>query len=219
MGCRKSKRNVELDTDPAFSLTNLLAAFACCSTVGMAICDDQLRFLAVNKALASMNGVAPEAHVSRTVGELIGDLSQTVEPMMERVFATGQQVSASLEGKLVTRSEPGHWIEKYFPIRDAHGRVRRIGAIVVELTAHTKLQEKVQTLGVKEQRMLAEELRDSIRQYHFALDLSLENLLRHTSRLDTRGEQFVQAIAALDGRVAAMQELVMAISPYVLSQE
>ncbi|MGZ4820757.1 MAG: hypothetical protein ACXVZM_04065 [Terriglobales bacterium] len=33
--------------------------------------------------------------------------------------------------------------------------------------------------------------------------------------LETRGEQFVQAIASLDRRIAAMQELVLSVSPYV----
>lgn len=55
--------------------------------------------------------------------------------------------------------------------------------------------------------------RGSIRQYQLALDLSLENRVRHTSQLETRGEQFVQSIAVLDHRVAVMQELVVGTIP------
>jgi PAS domain-containing protein len=43
--------------------------------VGFAICDEQLRYLYINDALAKLNGVPPAAHYGRTVREILGDIA------------------------------------------------------------------------------------------------------------------------------------------------
>ena len=41
------------------------------------------------------------------------------------------------------RAEAGRWIENYFPIKDADGRVRQVGAVVIEGPASGKPEEKL----------------------------------------------------------------------------
>jgi len=122
----------------------VLSALFNTSLVGLAICDKQLRFRAVNKALAAMNGVLPEAHLGKTICDVLGRAAIALERPFRHVFSSGQEVS-NLEvcAKLAKRNEVGYWIENYFPIKDAAGRVKQVGALVVEVTEQKNLQHSI----------------------------------------------------------------------------
>ncbi len=55
----------------------------------MAVFDAELRFVRVNRILAELNGVPAEAHVGRTVRDVLPELAPVLEPIMARVLATG----------------------------------------------------------------------------------------------------------------------------------
>jgi formate hydrogenlyase transcriptional activator len=134
-------------------LEQLLAAYFSSPDVGLAICDDQLRFQAINDALAAMNGIPAEAHLGKTIREVLGDFASNVEPAFRRVLATGQALLGSeITGQLPTRTEVGHWVESYFPIKDATGRVKQVAAMVVEATKQKKLEEALDNLSIRLQR-------------------------------------------------------------------
>src|SRR6266571_3434070 len=67
----------------------LLAAFFNASTVGLCIFDSQLRFQAVNNALAAMDGLSAEAHTGKTVLEILGNVNG-LEIALQRVLVTGE---------------------------------------------------------------------------------------------------------------------------------
>ncbi|HET7441530.1 MAG TPA: sigma 54-interacting transcriptional regulator, partial [Terriglobales bacterium] len=48
-----------------------------------------------------------------------------------------------------TRDQVGHWMESYLPIKDSDGNVKRVGAVVVEITKQKQLEETVRNLGKK----------------------------------------------------------------------
>ncbi|HEY4818380.1 MAG TPA: LuxR C-terminal-related transcriptional regulator [Candidatus Acidoferrum sp.] len=114
---------------------DLLPALFSSSMVGVAICDRQFRFRAVNDALASMNGIPVAAHLGKTIHAVVGNAAEKVLPALEHVFATGQPLSNfEVTAKLPSRDAPGHWNESYFPIKDDAGQVQQVGAVVLELT-------------------------------------------------------------------------------------
>ena len=127
----------------------LLAAYFGSSSVGLAIFDRDLRYIAVNRTLAEINGAPPNDHLGKTPGELLGELAKVVEPELRRVITTGEGVSLELSATLPTRKEAGHWMVHYLPIQDETGDVTRIGAVVVEITAQKKAEETLQHLGGK----------------------------------------------------------------------
>jgi len=130
------------DPDGFHDPKQLLSTFFAASTVGLAICDDQLHYKAINKTLASMNGIPADAHLGRTVHEILGEAANEIEPLFRQVFSTGKPLcDVELALKLPTRTEMGHWIENYFPIKDAAGNVRQVGVVVVEVTQQKKLEE------------------------------------------------------------------------------
>ena len=113
--------------------------------VGFGICDESLRFVKVNDALARMNGIPAEVHLGKTLSDVLGEAATTVAPAYHHVFATGQPLSnLEVVAKLPTRAELARWIANYFPIKDAEGRVRQVGGIVVEVP-YTKKPEAAQT--------------------------------------------------------------------------
>ncbi len=130
-------------SDPEQLLRALLSA----PNVGLAICDEQLHFHAVNHALAAMNGIPAKAHIGKTVREILGDAAGKVEPAFRQVFLTGRTLlNFQRTAKLPTRTEEGHWIENYFPLKDSTGRVKQVAAMVVEVTEQKRLEALLQSL-------------------------------------------------------------------------
>jgi len=103
------------------------------SSAGLAIFDKSLRYQFINPALAAMNGVPDREHLNRTVREVLGDLADILEPKFQQVFATGKPLlNFEIATKLPNRTEPGKWIEDYFPITDSKGNVTHLAVVVVE---------------------------------------------------------------------------------------
>ena len=111
------------------------------SMVGLAIFDERLYYQMVNPYLAASNGTPIESHMGKHVREILGSVSLPVELAIQQVFATGQPVlNCEVAGPLPTKPGGGHWVDSFFPIADSSGRVRRVGAVVVELEKEQRLE-------------------------------------------------------------------------------
>jgi formate hydrogenlyase transcriptional activator len=127
----------------------LLAAYFSSSTVGFSVVDADTRFLAINDTLASINGKPASEHLGKTAREVLGDFVDVLEPKFQRVLSTGESVTFEISGNLPTRTEPGHWIVHYLPIKDATGTVTRVGSVIVEINTKKKLEESLHDIGKK----------------------------------------------------------------------
>jgi hypothetical protein len=104
------------------------------AAVGVAVCDHNLRFVAINLALAKMHGVSHERHFGRQVRDILGRASKKVELACERVLDTQQSLSdITLCEKLPGRPEVGLWTGALCPIKDEIGRIKGIGFLVAEI--------------------------------------------------------------------------------------
>jgi formate hydrogenlyase transcriptional activator len=127
----------------------LLTAYFSASKVGLCILDTDFRYLAINKTLAEINGIPAEEHLGKSVREVLGDLAEVVEPQFQHVLATGQPVlNLEISSMLPTRTEAGHWKLHFVAIKNAEGKVKQIGGVVVEITEQKKLEESLR--GVSE---------------------------------------------------------------------
>lgn len=134
----------------------LLAAYFSSSNVGLCILDKELRYVAVNNALAGMNGLPAFHHVGKTVREVLGDIADLLEPNLQSVLVTGEPIlNFELNAWLPHRSEGGRWIEHYVPIRDANGEVTRIGVVVLEITEKEKLKASLDQVSGKLRHQVA----------------------------------------------------------------
>ncbi|MGF1428045.1 SpoIIE family protein phosphatase [Kitasatospora sp. LaBMicrA B282] len=115
----------------------VLDGFFTQSPVGMAVYDDQLRFVRLNEALARINGVPVTDHLGRKVTEILPGINAAeIEGVMRHVLATGEPVlDARSHGR--TTADPGHehaWSASYFRLEDPPGRVLGVSSTIVDVT-------------------------------------------------------------------------------------
>ena len=111
------------------------------SAVGIAVCDRQFRYRAINDALALMNGLPASEHLGKTLYAVLGAAAAKIQRPLEIVFTTGRPLSnLEITAELPARAGLGHWIESYFPIRDKADVVQEVGIIVLELTKRTEIE-------------------------------------------------------------------------------
>jgi formate hydrogenlyase transcriptional activator len=133
----------------------LLAAYFSSSTVGLCILDNDLRYIAVNEALAAINGKPVSEHLGSTLRQVLGDFANQLEPHFHNVFRTGEPANFEASGKLPSRNEPGDWIAHYLPIADEKGVITRVGAVVVDITAQKKLEQSLHDMSGKLRQEMA----------------------------------------------------------------
>jgi formate hydrogenlyase transcriptional activator len=128
----------------------LLAAYFKAFKVGLCVLSADLRYLAINHTLAELHGIPAEAHLGKSVREVLGDLAELVEPHLAYVLAEGQAIlDREISAVPPSRTEPGHWVEHFIPIKDAAGRVTQIGIVLVEVTEQKNLKESLRGVSEK----------------------------------------------------------------------
>jgi len=172
--------------------------------VGFVVCDESLRFVKINDAMARMNGIPAAAHLGKTVYDVLGEAAAKVEPAYRHVFTTGKPLSnLEVVAKLPTRAEVGRWIANYFPIKDSEGRVRQVAGIIVEVpgayqaeqNAHAKAWLQMQRLEALAEfgTLLTSKLGDQ------ELFIAISDFLRKTVQPDFAG------IALYDESISQMR--------------
>ena len=203
----------------------LIAGFFNASTVGLCIFDSQLRFQAVNNALAAMDGLSAEAHTGKTVLEILGNVNG-LEIALQRVLVTGEpMLDLQLSGRLPNRAKVIHCIGNYFPIKDPLGNVKQIGAVLVDTTEQNQLEESLHKLSSRlleirddEQRRIARVLHDSLGQYHVRLKLILDVLKGNDLDADDRSALFAESMQILDRRISETRTISYLLHPPLLDE-
>jgi len=125
----------------------LIAAIFDVETLGIAIFDNQHRFIAVNKTLASLHGIPAKDHVGRTLREVFPQAPPKGESLIDHVFHTGEPVlNAEIGAQLPTRNKPGHWIVNYVPMKNERKQVSQVSTIAIETTHQVMLAECMRSL-------------------------------------------------------------------------
>jgi len=130
-------------------------------SAGLAVLDEQLRFVTINDLLAKMRRIPPEAYTGKTVHEIMGQAAEHVETIVRRVLKEGLSLTNE-DSKIFARGEAAHWLEYYLPLRDTTGQVKWVGVVIVDPTR----REAVDTLlhssvrAVERERSRTEALRD-----------------------------------------------------------
>ncbi|MDZ8031007.1 PAS domain S-box protein [Nostoc sp. DedSLP04] len=122
-----------------------LNAFFSSAPVGMNIVDKQLRFVQINQLLAEINGLPQQAHIGKTIHEVLPNIAPLVEPIYQQVLITGQPIinqelsSTSIKQPDIIR----HFLASYFPIVGEGDRPSGVGTVLVEISElHAALRER-----------------------------------------------------------------------------
>lgn len=105
------------------------------SPVGFALLDEQLRFVRINRTLAEINGVLPEATIGKTVEEVLpNEVGRIAHKLHKQVLETGQPIRNRLiEGTLQAGDSLRYWTASYFPVV-LHNGQRGVAAVITEIT-------------------------------------------------------------------------------------
>jgi PAS domain S-box-containing protein len=111
--------------------------------VGLCVVDREGRYVRINRRLAEINGLSTEAHIGRTIGEIVPGLANEAEALLRRVLETeAPVVGAEISGEVPSR--PGMvrtWIEHLFPLRGPSGEVEGVNVAVEEITHLKQVEE------------------------------------------------------------------------------
>lgn len=132
MSMQEEMRAAERHASESATLLETLQANA---PVGFGFVDTQLRYLRVNRMLADINGAPMEAHLGRTVAEVVPRLWPVVEPACRRVLERGEAVlDLEVSGPKASRSERRrHWLVNMYPV-SLDREVIGIGFVVVDIS-------------------------------------------------------------------------------------
>lgn len=186
------------------------------SPVGIAFVDQELRYLRVNKTLADANHLPVEAHLGRSVQEVVSpSVAEQIVPLLRRVLETGEP-SGSFEFATSTgaASLTGHtWLSSYYPVRTQGGEMLGIGCVLLDITSHKQAEKALeQALSFREQLMavLGHDLRNPLG----AISASAFLL----SRSEGLGERERQAVDRIRRSGARMAKLINDILDFARSR-
>src|ERR1700683_2079253 len=115
------------------------------SPVGLVLMDMDYRFVRINERMAEINGLPIEAHIGRTLREVLPELADYIMELYRPVYERAEPVlNVELHGQ--TRKEPGverYWLANFFPFRSETGEVAGLIGAVVDITELKRQETKV----------------------------------------------------------------------------
>jgi diguanylate cyclase (GGDEF)-like protein/PAS domain S-box-containing protein len=113
--------------------------------VGLCLMDKDYRFVRINERMAEINGRPVEAHLGRTLHEVIPDLADRILELYRPVYERGEAV-LNIELPGVTPSDLGtqrHWLANFFPFRSDAGDIIGLIGAVVDITERKRAEQAV----------------------------------------------------------------------------
>ena len=113
--------------------------------IGFATFDREYRYLRINNVLCDINGLPVEAHLGRTVAEVLPNVPG-VAGLLEQVFTTGKSVQIEVTGE--TAKQPGvtrYWLAGYYPVLGEEQDVAAAGVFVIETTERKRAEDQLRT--------------------------------------------------------------------------
>ncbi len=198
------EREARRQAEEALTLLDMLMTTA---PVGMAFVDTSLCFVRVNQVLADISGHPVEAHLGRTVREVLPALAPTLEPLYRHALAGESLLEQEVSGPHpLRRGEEGHWLASYYPVRDTEGRVLMAGSVVVDISERKRAEEELRRTAQFRERLIgivSHDLRTPLTAISAGADLLLrtegmpEKALRTVGRISSGAERMARMISEL----------------------
>ncbi len=171
--------------------------------IGLSFMDTNLRYVRINERLAEINGAPVEAHVGRTLREIVPKIAEQIEPIYLHVIHSGIPV---LEREIfgTTPAAPNQqrcWLVSYYPVKAPNGAVMGATAVVQDITERKRAEEEL----IRQTERLARsnaDLRDFAYIASHDLQEPLRNMTaftqliaeRYKSKLDAEADQYVSYV-------------------------
>lgn len=117
--------------------------------VGLAVLDQQQRYLAINERLAHFHGIPAADHLGHSVATMLPELYPAIAPMLAQVLESGQpllnfDISNNPTGDNSGNDTTEHWFGSYLPLCDAADRVQGVLVIALNKTMEWGMQQRRQ---------------------------------------------------------------------------
>ncbi len=106
---------------------------------GMALFDDKLRYLRINRTLAQINGLSVEAHVGHTTRELFPELDPHPEGLLRQVLK-GETITFESTGKTPASEEENTWIACNAPVRTTDGTPLGVATVILDISQRKRAE-------------------------------------------------------------------------------
>jgi PAS domain S-box-containing protein len=176
-----------------------------CAPIGLTFLDRDYRYVRINQTLASLNGLPVEAHLGRTIEEVLPTVWPSVQPLLDQVRDTGVPIADVLVRAPVpgrpTGPEETWWLAGYFPIR-VRGELSGFGIVAQDVTVQTNAGHLLRLADERKDRFLAtlaHELRNPL--------APIRNAVAILRRLQGKGDP-APLIAMIERQVVHMVRLV-----------
>jgi PAS domain S-box-containing protein len=130
---------------------------------GLAVLDGSMRYVHVNDTLARFSGRTPDDFIGKTVRDIAPSAADWVEPVMRRIFETGEPV-LNLEVAGTIPDEQGRtrqWLISFVPAQGPAGATNAISVLVLDITDVRELERSLSESEARV-RMLAEHTSDAV---------------------------------------------------------
>ncbi|KAM3101013.1 PAS domain-containing protein [Phormidesmis sp. 146-12] len=110
--------------------------------IGLCFVDPDLRFVRINDRLAEINGTPAEAHIGRTLREILPEMADSLEPLYHQVMQTGIPLE-NFEARGTNASQPGverDWLVSLYPLKAIDDTVLGVNVVVYEITESKQAQ-------------------------------------------------------------------------------
>jgi PAS domain S-box-containing protein len=116
------------------------------SPIGLAVLDTDLRYVAVNPALAQINGVPAEDHLGRRVREALPFLEvDAIEAALRQVLTSGKPlIDQHSVGRTPADPDNDHaWSVSYYRLDGPGGRVLGVAIMLVDVTDRHRARQRL----------------------------------------------------------------------------
>jgi PAS domain S-box-containing protein len=135
------RKRLEADREQLLARFESLIAHA---PVAIALFDTELRVISVNDRAAALVGIPKDAHMGRTLTELLPTAGPRAEALLSKVLQTRTPIlDIEVGGESpLTPGEARHWIVSYYPVLSHRGDVFAIGAVAQEITERKRAEDE-----------------------------------------------------------------------------
>ncbi|MBD1940936.1 PAS domain S-box protein, partial [Coleofasciculus sp. FACHB-712] len=113
------------------------------SPIGLALLDEKQRFIAINEALAEINGLTREQHLGYSIPDLFGQFDPQLVEVFHQIYTTGNPfISPNFAVNVPGRGDrrPGYYNVYYLPTVNSNGQVEGVLVYVVDVTERVRLE-------------------------------------------------------------------------------
>ena len=125
--------------------------------VGLFVLDTDLRYIRINERLANMNGKPVAAHIGRTLGEIIPEKCDALEPIFRQVLRTGIAITDHEIALSTPDGGIAEYAAGYYPLRSGNGNTVGVCGVVRDVTAKRTRERELRESEAR-YRFLAESL-------------------------------------------------------------